>query len=107
MALSSRLLAAAALVGLAGARPLTDDELTLFYGPKRVVTGPTRPLPVPLRAGETLKDAAKAAGIYIAAAINYAGMTGQNQGPNYAPTALSQFSAFTAENECKVREGRR
>ena len=97
----SRLLAAAALAGLASARPLTDDEYTLFYGPKKVV--PLRPLPTPLRAGETLKEAAAKAGIHVDAAINYQGMMGQTQGPNSAPTALSQFSAFTAENECKVR----
>lgn len=93
---------AASQLASANARPLSDVELKEFYGYK-YVDGPSRKLPVPLDATETLKSAAERAGIYVAAAINYNGMTG-GIGPEYPAIALSQFSGFTAENECKVSE---
>ena len=71
-----------------------------FYA-RRPVAGPTRELPRPLDAAESLKDAAAKAGIYVGAAINYGGMAGGQYSPSYPATALSQFSLFTAENECK------
>lgn len=90
--------AAAALALLAHSVRATGDSAP-FYA-RRPVAGPSRALPRPLDAAESLKDAATRAGIYIGAAINYGGMHGQ-YGPEYAATALSQFSLFTAENECK------
>lgn len=69
------------------------------------MAGPTKPLPRPLDASESLKDAAKRAGVYMGAAINYAGMEQGNQGPQYPQVALGQFDLFTAE-KC-VAGGRR
>ena len=95
------LLIAAAWLSSAQARPLSDAELTTFYGYK-YMAGPTRALPAPLNAAQSLKDAAAAAGIYVGAAINYGGMSEGKQGAQYPAVALSQFNLFTAENECKV-----
>lgn len=95
------LLIASASASLALARPLTDVELRSFYGYSPAAK-PSRPLPQPIDAGQSLKDAAKSAGIYIGAAINYGGMHDGSQGAAYPATALSQFDLFTAENECKV-----
>jgi len=101
MLLFVSLFAAAALLSPAHARPLSDAELERFYG-YEFMAGPTRALPLPLDAGQSLKAAAAAAGIYVGAAINYGGMREGSQGAAYPATALSQFSLFTAENECKV-----
>jgi GH35 family endo-1,4-beta-xylanase len=95
------LLIAAASLSAVQARPLSDAELEHFYG-KAVMSGPTRAVPAPLSAGQTLRDAAAAAGIYIGAAVNYGGMHDGTQGAQYPATALAQFNLFTAENECKV-----
>jgi endo-1,4-beta-xylanase len=101
MAPTKLFLCAAALAAAVQARPLSDAEMTAFYGYK-YRAGPTRLIAPPLDANETLKSAAKRAGIYIAAAVNYDGMTGSSQGPQYPVIALTQFDGFTAENECKV-----
>ena len=61
--MSSLLLLAASLAA-AHARSLSDAELTQFYG-YSYMEAPTRPLPVPLDATQSLKAAAAAAGIYI------------------------------------------
>jgi hypothetical protein len=90
------------LIAAAHARPLTFSEQLAFYGPSPV-TAP-RPLPTVLDANETLKAAAERAGIFIGAAINYAGMNQNSQGPNYPAIALQQFSIFTAENEVRVSQ---
>lgn len=92
---------AAACLCAAQARPLSDAELERAYG-FAFMAGPTRALAAPLDAGQSLKDAAAAAGIYIGAAINYGGMSQGQQGAQYPAVALSQFNLFTAENECKV-----
>jgi hypothetical protein len=94
-------LGAALLVAPAVARPLTDAELTALYGYARM-DGPTRVVPPPLDANETLKSAAARAGVHIGAAINYAGMAQGAHGAQYPVIALSQLDLFTAENECKV-----
>ena len=83
-------------------RPLSDEELTYFYG-YDYMAAPTRSLPQPFDASESLKQAAQKAGIYVGAAINYRGMHDGGDGAQYPSIALSQFDIFTAENECKVR----
>lgn len=88
---------AAVLAGVSCARPLSDAELTHFYGYKHMA-GPTRVIPPPLDANETLRAAAKRAGIYVAAAVNYGGMASGSQGPQYPVVALTQFDGFTAES---------
>ena len=96
------LLAACAALAVLG-RPLADEEIVAAYGHFAApAAGPTRTLPVPLDAAQSLKDAAAKAGIFIGAAINYGGIHGNSQGPQYPAVAQSQFSLFTAENECKV-----
>jgi hypothetical protein len=94
-------LAAALLVAPAAARPLSGAELTALYGYARM-DEPTRSVPPPLDANETLKSAAVRAGVHVGAAINYAGMAQGAHGAQYPAVALSQFDLFTAENECKV-----
>ena len=61
--MSSLLLLAASLAA-ARARVLSDTEITHFYG-YSYMEAPTRPMPVPLDATQSLKAAAAAAGIYI------------------------------------------
>ena len=95
------LAAAAACCAPAAARRLTDAEQRSFYG-YAYASAPTRALPVPRDAAQSLKEAAAAAGIYIGAAVNYGGMHDGSQGTRYPATALTQFSLWTAENECKV-----
>jgi len=96
------LLFAAMCAAVSSARLLTEADMTGLYGPPRRVSGPTRALLPPLDAAQPLKDAAKAAGIYIGAAINQNGMSGGPGGAIYPDTALTQFNLYTAENECKV-----
>jgi len=94
---------AVAFAANAAARSLSDAEIAAAY-PNPPALPPASELTyrtLGVNASQTLREAAKAAGIYVGAATNYHYITSGDQKDQYRKVLTTEYDLETAENSCK------